>query len=152
MGKGGSTAEATGTVRAGTEGTWAPRGRGRRRAHRGGRLIQTIAIGIQSGGEGERKGQRRVHLNSTGWRRRRRRSGRRSARRRKRRRRRQRKRKNGIVTVMGVRELSRKGGRGKIEKRRGAQGTEMERTGKRAQAGGDYLDKICRVKLFVHLS
>merc|ERR1712210_216517 len=54
------------------------------------------------------KGQRRVHLNSTGWRRRRRRSGRRSARRRKgrrRRRRRQRKRKNGIVTVMGVKEL-----------------------------------------------
>ena len=58
-----------------------------------------------------------------------------------------------IVTVMGVKELSRKEGRGKIEKRRsvefslsifiqsffsfrGAQGTEMERTGKRAQAGG----------------
>merc|ERR1712203_247175 len=155
--KGGSrTAGAIGTVRAGTEGKWAPRGRGQRRAHQGGQLIQTIAIGIQSDGEGERKGQRRVHQNLTGWRRRRRRNGRKSARRRKgrrRRRRRQRKRKNGIVTVMGVKELSRKEGRGKIEKKRGAQGTEMERTGKRAQAGGErcpYLDLQSRIVCTQH--
>merc|ERR1719242_68353 len=71
----------------------------------------------------------------------------RGARRRKARRRRkrhQRRRRNGIVIVKGVRELSRKEGREKKEMKRGARGTEMERKGKRAQAGGErhhYMDK-----------
>merc|ERR1712130_848157 len=96
------TVEANGTVPAGTEGTWVHQGRERQPAHQGGRSIRIMVIGIQSGGEGERKGQRKAHQNLTDWRR-------------KKRRRRQRKRKNGIGTVRATKERSRKGGRGRRE-------------------------------------
>merc|ERR1712032_1163084 len=120
---GSRTVVVNGTVKAGTEGRWVHRGRGQRRAHQGDQLIRITVTGIQNGGEEEEMiGQRRVHLNLTGWR------GRRK------RRPHQRRRRNGTGTVMGVKEASRREGKGKREKKRGVQGTEMERTGKRAQA------------------
>merc|ERR1712032_835936 len=140
---GSRTVVVNGTVKAGTEGRWVHRGRGQRRAHQGDQLIRITVTGIQNGGEEEEMiGQRRVHLNLTGWRRRRRQRGRRSGRGRRERRPHQRRRRNGTGTVMGVKEASRREGKGKREKKRGVQGTEMERTGKRAQAGGERCHKL----------
>merc|ERR1711971_1456301 len=145
------TVEVSVTALAGNEEViWVHLGRGQLQALQGDQLIRIIVTGIQNEGEEEEmKDLKRVHLNLTGWRRRRRQRGRRSGRRRRgrrRRRRHQRRRKNGTGTVMGVKEPSRREGKGKKERRRGVRGTEMERTGKRVQAEGErchYLDKTC---------